>query len=85
MRGTRLVTFGKDPVYAYIAVAGATARLRVSADEADRLDLFPGKQVALGLGNGEVSRALVTVVVPTPPFAWVELELAAAPRAAARV
>ena len=81
MRGTGAVTIGGDVVYAYFSVSGRAARVRLSADEADRLDLFAGKQVSLGFNGGEVARALVTGVSPVPPFVWVEVELTAAPRA----
>lgn len=66
------VTVGKDLIYAFYEVSGRTARVRMSADEGDRLDLFPGKQIDVRL-NGEAGRALVTSVVPAPPFVWVEL------------
>jgi hypothetical protein len=77
MRGTGPVTIGRDVVYAYFTADGRAARVRVSADECDRLDLFAGRQVRVGLGGREPAVALVTAVVPAPPFAWVELELAA--------
>jgi hypothetical protein len=77
MRGTGAVTIGKDVVYAYFSVSGRTARVRLSTDEADRLDLFTGKQVPVGFNGGEVGRALVTDVSPVLPFVWIEMELAA--------
>ena len=39
----------------------------------DRLDLFPGRQVQVGLPGREPTSALVTAVVPAPPFAWVQV------------
>jgi hypothetical protein len=77
MRGTGPVTIGNDVVYAYFTADGRAARLRVSADERDRLDLFAGRQVRLGLGGREPASALVVAVAPAPPFAWVEVEFAA--------
>ena len=76
MRGTGPVTIGKDVVYAYFTVDGKAVRLRLSSDECDRLDLFAGRQVRVGLPDGEPAGALVTRVVPAPPFAWVEMEFA---------
>jgi hypothetical protein len=77
MRGAGAVTINRDVVYVYFTVAGRTARLRLSADECDRLDLFAGRQVRVGLGGQEPVGALVVGVVPAPPFVWVEVELAA--------
>lgn len=71
---TRAVRFGKELVYAFIATDGGKTRLRVSADECDRLDLFAGNQVPIGLGGGEAVRALVVGVTREPPFAWVVVE-----------
>jgi hypothetical protein len=76
MRGTGPVTIGKEVVYAYFTADGRAGRLRLSADECDRLDLFAGQQVRLGLGDREPGSALVVAVVPAPPFAWVEVEFA---------
>jgi hypothetical protein len=76
MRGTGPVTIGQDLVYAYFTTEGRTLRLRLSADECDRLDLFEGRQVLVGLGRQESASALVTSVVPVPPFVWVEVEFA---------
>ena len=79
MRGSAAVTIGRDTVYAYIQANGRRARLRVATEEADRLDLFPGNQVRVVMPGQEPRRALVTAVVPAPPFAWVEMELAVTP------
>ena len=76
LRGTGPVTIGKDMVYAYFTTAGRAVRLRISADECDRLDLFAGRQVRVRLPDEEPAGALVTAVVPAPPFVWVEVELA---------
>ena len=77
MRGTGPVLFAGMAIYAYFTVGGGTARLRKSADECDRLDLFAGKQVRVSLPNREPTVALVTAVRAEPPFARVEMELQA--------
>jgi hypothetical protein len=74
MGGTKAVRFGKELVYAFISTEGGKTRLRVSADECDRLDLFAGNQVPLALDDGEPARALVVGVTREPPFAWVAVE-----------
>lgn len=77
---TRAVRFDKELVYAFITTEGDRTRLRVSADECDRLDLFAGNQVALRVEGGEPVRALVVGVTREPPFAWVAVELSALAR-----
>jgi hypothetical protein len=77
MRGTGAVRIGTELVYAYFHERGQTVRLRLSADECDRLDLFLGTQVQIALPDQDSAVALVTAVVPAPPFAWVEVEFAA--------
>lgn len=76
MRGTGAVTIGKGVVYAYFTVEGRAARLRLSADDCEQFDLFEGQQVRIGLPDRDATVALVTGVVPAPPFAWVEVEFA---------
>jgi hypothetical protein len=76
MRGTGAVTIGKGVVYAYFTLKGKAARLRLSADECEQLDLFAGQQVRIGLPEREPAGALVTAVVPASPFVWVEVEFA---------
>ena len=78
MRGTGPVTIGRETIYAYFTAGGPTARVGLSADECDRLGLFSGRQVRLGLPGREQATALVTAVRADPPFAWVEAELSAA-------
>ncbi|QEL20666.1 hypothetical protein [Limnoglobus roseus] len=78
MRGTVLVSIGTERLYAYVALDGRAVRLRVSLDECDRLDLLPGRQVRVGLPDQEPRRVLISAVSPAPPFAWVEVEFAAA-------
>jgi hypothetical protein len=78
MRGTGPVTVGKELLYAYFTVEGGMVRVRVSTDDRDRLDLFPGKQVLVGI-DGEAERALG--VTSKPPFVWVEFEMTSARKA----
>jgi hypothetical protein len=80
MRGTRAVRLGNEVVYAFITTDGGATRLRVSPDECDRLDLFAGNQVRVGLGDGEPVRALVVGVTRESPFVWVAVEFAPARR-----
>ena len=68
MRGTGAVTIGKVVVYAYFTLEGRAARLRISADECEQLDLFAGQQVRIGLPDRELASALVPVLVPALPF-----------------
>lgn len=76
MRGTGPVKIGKDVVYAYFTTTEQTARVRMSADEGDRLDLFPGRQVRVSWDGRESVSALLTAVIPAPPFVWVEMQFA---------
>lgn len=67
------MTIWRELVYAYFTEAGRTVRLRLSADECDRLDLFEVRQIFLGFDGREPARALMMAVAPAPPFVWVEL------------
>ena len=78
MGGTGSVTVDGAAVYAHFTTEAGRVRLRVSADERDRLGLDPGRPVALGLLGRPAVRALVTGVRADPPFAWVEFETAGA-------
>ncbi|QEL18396.1 hypothetical protein [Limnoglobus roseus] len=78
MRGTGLVSIGTELLYAFFAVNGRAARLRVSIEECDRMDLFPGRQVRVALPDQDAGIVLVTAVSHAPPFAWVEVEFAGA-------
>ena len=81
MRGTGAVGWGNELVYAYLTTAGKTVRLRVSVDEADRLDVVAGQRVRLTLPGCEPDELLVMSVNRTPPFVWVELTSLATSRA----
>ena len=73
MRGTGLVGWGRDVLYAYFMVDGGSTRVRLSVDEADRLDVVQGLRVRLALPGREPADGLVMGVRREPPFAWVEL------------
>lgn len=81
MGGTRAVRFGREMLFAFLTMDGETVRLRVSADECDRLDLCVGKQVGMAIEDGGQHPALVTDVQREPPFAWVAVEFPARRRA----
>lgn len=76
MRRTVTIRIGTGVAYACVTEGERSALLRLSADECDRFDLFEGQQVRVGLPDREPAVALVTGVVPAPPFAWVEVEFA---------
>ena len=82
MRGIGPVRIGGEVVYAYFVVDGRTAKLRLSPDECHRHELFRGQQARIGLDGREAVSALVTAVVPAPPFVWVEAEIAVAAKRA---
>ncbi len=73
MRGTGLVAWGKETVYAYYTTDGNAVRVRLSVDEADRLGLSEGLRVWMTLPDKKPADVLVMRVGRTPPFAWVEL------------
>ena len=73
MRGTGPVHWGSEVVYCYYTVAAGVARVRLSADEADRLDVVEGMRVRLALPGAVPFDGLVLRVRREPPFAWVEL------------
>lgn len=81
MRGAGPVRWGNELVYCYFTVAAGVTRVRLSADEADRLDVVEGLRVRLVLPGGEPTDGLVMRVRREPPFAWVELTPLAPPAA----
>lgn len=81
MRGAGPVGWGGEVVYAYFTTDARGSRVRVSVDEADRLDVVEGRRVRLALPGAEPVDGLVVRVRREPPFAWVEFTtLAAASR-----
>ena len=84
MHRAGLVGWGNETVYGYFTVSGGVIRVRVSLDEADRLDVIEGRRVRLALPGAEPVDGLVVRVRREPPFAWAEytpLSSAAASRA----
>jgi len=60
-------------VYAYFTTDGDALRIRVSVDEADKLDVVAGARVRVKLPGREVAEVLITAVSRQPPLVWVEL------------
>ena len=83
MRGAGPVVWGDETVYAYFTVIGSVTRVRVSLDEAYRLDVVEGLRVKVRLPGQEPADELVVRVRQEPPFAWIELTRVA-PSAARR-
>ena len=79
MRGTGPVRWEGETVYCYFSVSGNVTRVRLSADEADHLDVIEGLRVRLTLPGAEPADGLVVRVRREPPFAWVELTPLARP------
>ena len=73
MRGAGPVGWGGEVVYCYFTADAGVTRVRVSVDEADRLDVVAGQRVWLGLPGAEPVDVLIVRVRREPPFAWVEL------------
>ncbi|MCE9561848.1 MAG: hypothetical protein K8U57_07320 [Planctomycetes bacterium] len=73
MRGTGLVAWGNETVYAYYTTDGNSVRVRLSVDEADRLGLSEGLRVLMTLPDRKPTDVLVMRVGRVPPFVWVEM------------
>ena len=73
MRGAGPVQWGGETVYAYFTLIGSVTRVRVSLDEAYRLNVVEGLRVTVTLPDREPVDGLVVRVRREPPFAWVEL------------
>jgi hypothetical protein len=73
MRGAGPVGWGGEVLYAYFTVAGGVTRVRLSADDADRLDVIEGLRVKLVLPGAEPFDGLLVRVRREPPFVWIEL------------
>ena len=69
-------------VYAYVVVDGAEVRVRVSADEWERLGLSPGQRVRLEQHGREESLFLLARAEHEPPVVWLRLVPLTARRAA---
>jgi hypothetical protein len=73
MRGAGAVNWGGDLIYVYFSVSGNVTRVRLSADDTDRLDVIEGQRVTLALPGAGPADELVVRVRREPPFVWVEL------------
>jgi hypothetical protein len=73
--------WGGETVYAYFTVIGSVIRVRVSLDEAYRLDVVEGLGVKVTLPGREPTDGLVVRVRREPPFVWIELTPLAQPTA----
>ena len=80
-RGTGPVEWGGKRVYAYFTIIGSVTRMRVSLDEAYRLDVVAGVRVMVRLPGQEPADGLVVRVRREPPFAWIEVTPLAQPTA----
>jgi hypothetical protein len=78
MRGTGLVAWGNEKVYAYYTTEGNTVRVRLSVDEADRLGLTAGLRVWMTLPDRKPTDVLVMRVAHAAPFVWVEMTVMSA-------
>jgi hypothetical protein len=68
-------------VYAYVIQDDAGTRVRVSADDWERLGLQPGARVRVGGGGREVESLLLTAAEQEPPVVWLHLARLGARRA----
>jgi hypothetical protein len=75
MRGTGLLNWGNETVYAYYTTDGNTLRVRISVDDADRLGLTEGARVWVRLPGRDSADVLVLRLARVPPFVWIELSV----------
>ncbi len=68
-------------VYAYVVTDDSGARVRVSADDWERLGLVPGARVRLGPSDREPEALLLTAAEQQPPVVWLHLRRLTARRA----
>ena len=74
MRGTGPVEVNGFLIYAQVTdPGGGSVRLRLSADEWDRLDAGVGHRVRVGRPGREPAEVLVTAADRVPPFVWLDL------------
>lgn len=66
MRGAGAVNWGGELLYAYFSVSGSVIRVRLSADDADRLDVIEGRRVVLTLPGTGAAEAFVARVRREP-------------------
>ena len=77
MRGTRAVRLDRDTVDAFLTLDEDAVRLRVPEGECERLGLFAGKRVVMGIEDGGMHPAVVREVRRGTPFATVAVEFPA--------
>jgi hypothetical protein len=68
-------------VYAYVVQDDAGTRVRVSADDWERLGLQPGARVRVGGSGREPESLLLTAAEQEPPVVWLHLTRLSARRA----
>jgi hypothetical protein len=73
MRGTGPIVLGGTTLYAYYTEDGGAVRVRVSADEWERLGLSEGQRVRVALPGREPAELLLTAAAHAPPFVWLDL------------
>jgi hypothetical protein len=73
MRGTGLVVVNGAAQYAYFASFAGVVRVRVSADEFDRLGLHEGQWVRVELPGREPASYLLVKASGVPPVVWLDL------------
>jgi|GEM_PF-4823594 len=81
MRGAGPVEWGGEMIYAYFTIIGDVSRVRISLDEAYRLDVIEGLRVTVRLPGREPADGLILRVQREPPFVWIELSPVASPTA----
>jgi hypothetical protein len=79
MRGP--VAVNGELVYGGIVEEDGGVRLRISADEADRLQPVEGQRIKVGAVGGPAEELLVVAVTRAPPFVWLTLTPLAGQRA----
>jgi hypothetical protein len=73
----RAVRFDRVTLDAVLSLDADVVRLRVSEDECQRLGLFAGRRMAMGIEDGGMHPAVVREVRPGEPFATVAVEFPA--------
>ena len=73
----RAVRFDRVTLDAVLSLVADAVRLRVSEVECERLGLFAGRRLVMGIEDGGMHPARVTEVRPGEPFAVVAVEFPA--------
>ena len=60
-------------VYAFVVADGSSVRVRVSADDWERLGLSPGQRVRVERPGRTASALLLTAAEHEPPVVWLNL------------